>query len=81
MPTTPLPLASKRHVHRALLADGWVDVSRPRSDHFMLEHPDRPGRRIRLSHGTKPLSKPVVNNIIEQGGYTREAFLALLGRG
>ena len=40
----------------------------------------RPGRRIRLSHGTKPLSKPVVNHIIEQGGYTREAFVALLNR-
>jgi predicted RNA binding protein YcfA (HicA-like mRNA interferase family) len=80
MPTIPLPIVSKRDVHRALLADGWVDVSRPRSDHFMLEHPARPGRRIRLSHGTKPLTKPVINHIIEQGGYTRESFAELLGR-
>ncbi len=80
MATIPLPIASKRDVHRALLADGWVDVSRPRSDHFMLEHPDRPGRRIKLSHGSRPLSKPVINHIIEQGGYTRESFVALLDR-
>ncbi len=80
MPTIPLPIASKRAVHKALLADGWVDVSRPRSDHFMLEHPDRPGRRIRLSHGTKALTKPVINHIIEQGGYTRESFAALVGQ-
>ena len=80
MTTIPLPIVSKRDVHRALLADGWIDVSRPRSDHFMLEHPDRPGRRVRLSHGSKPLTKPVINNIIEQGGYTRESFVALIDR-
>jgi predicted RNA binding protein YcfA (HicA-like mRNA interferase family) len=57
---------SSREVIRALLADGWLQVSQAGS-HVQFKHPSKPGR-VTVPHPSKDLKIGTLKSIERQSG-------------
>jgi predicted RNA binding protein YcfA (HicA-like mRNA interferase family) len=73
-----LPAATARQVLAALQRAGFV-VERVRGSHYILAHPDDPGRAVTVPfHGAKDLKPATLRNIIRQARLTVEEFRKLM---
>lgn len=57
---------SSREVIRALMRDGWYEVSCT-GDHHQFKHPEKPGK-VTVPHPRKDLSKKLLSDISRQSG-------------
>jgi len=73
---TRLPALKAREVIRILERAGY-QVDRVKGSHYIMRHPQRPGRIPVPFHGGRDIKMAVLRSIIEQSGLTDEEFLAL----
>jgi predicted RNA binding protein YcfA (HicA-like mRNA interferase family) len=72
-----LPSLRPREVLRALIRAGFF-IHHSTGSHHILKHPDKALLRVTLPWHSKDLKRRTLVSIIEQSGYTIEAFLDLL---
>jgi predicted RNA binding protein YcfA (HicA-like mRNA interferase family) len=73
---TKLPALKSREVIRILERAGY-QVDRVKGSHYIMRHPQRPGRIPVPFHGGRDIKMAVLRSIIDQSGLTEEEFLAL----
>jgi predicted RNA binding protein YcfA (HicA-like mRNA interferase family) len=73
---TKLPALKPREVIRILERAGY-QVDRVKGSHYIMRHPQRPGRIPVPFHGGRDIKMAVLRSIVEQSGLTEEEFLAL----
>jgi predicted RNA binding protein YcfA (HicA-like mRNA interferase family) len=64
-------------VLRALERDGW-QIARSRGSHFILEHPDRPGRPVVPVHAGSIIAPGTLKAILGDAGMSVERLRELL---
>ena len=73
---TRLPALKAREVIRMLERVGY-EVDRIHGSHYIMRHPQRPGRIPVPFHGGRDIKMPVLRSIIHETGLIEEEFLAL----
>ena len=73
---TKLPALKPREVIRILERAGY-QVDRVKGSHYIMRHPQRPGRIPVPFHAGRDIKMAVLRSIVEQSGLTEEEFLAL----
>jgi predicted RNA binding protein YcfA (HicA-like mRNA interferase family) len=72
-----LPGLKPREVLRALQRVGF-EIHHVSGSHYILKHPEKPGRRVTLLWHNRDLKRKTLVSVIEQAGYTIAEFLELL---
>ena len=72
-----LPVLRPREVLRALERGGFF-IRHATGSHYILKHPDYPALRVTLPFHRRDLKRRTLESIIEQAGFSAEAFLELL---
>ena len=72
-----LPALRPAQVLRALLRAGFY-IHHTRGSHHFLKHAGKPGVRVTIAMHHTDLKRRTLASIIDQAGYTPEAFLELL---
>jgi predicted RNA binding protein YcfA (HicA-like mRNA interferase family) len=72
---TRLPVLKAREVITILQKTGY-HIDHATGSHYILRHPDRPGR-ITVPYHAKDIKRGVLRSIIKQSGLTQEQFLSL----
>ena len=71
-----LPPMRAREVIAILERAGWY-IDHITGSHYIMRHPDKPGRAPVPYHGNRDIKIPVLRSIIRQAGMTVEEFLEL----
>lgn len=71
-----LPALKAREVVRVLERAGW-QIDHVTGSHYIMRHPERPGRVVVPYHGNRDLKRGTLASIIRQAGMTEEEFLTL----
>jgi len=72
-----LPVVIPKEVLRALLRAGFF-IHHSTGSHHIFKHPDKPELRITLAMHNRDLKRKTLATIIDQAGFTVEAFIQLL---
>jgi predicted RNA binding protein YcfA (HicA-like mRNA interferase family) len=72
-----LPPVKPKDMIRALQRAGFI-VHHTSGSHYILKHPDKPGRRVTVAYHNKELKRRTQESIIEQAGLTAEEFSKFL---
>lgn len=72
-----LPAVNGKQVIRALEAHGW-HVKRIRGSHHVMRHPTIPDAIPVPVHGSRPIKRGTLGNILKVAGLSREEFVELL---
>ena len=73
---TKLPALKAAEVIRMLERGGYY-VDHTTGSHYIMRHPQRPGRITVPYHGGRDIKRGVLRSIIKQSGFTEEEFLEL----
>jgi predicted RNA binding protein YcfA (HicA-like mRNA interferase family) len=73
---TRLPSLKPREVIRILERAGYY-IDHTSGGHYIMRHPDRPGRIPVPYHGGRDIKRGTLRSIISQSGLTVEEFLKL----
>ena len=71
-----LPALKAREVLQVLERAGYY-VDHVTGSHYIMRHPERPGRVTVAFHGDRDIKRAVLASIIKQAGMTVEEFLRL----
>jgi predicted RNA binding protein YcfA (HicA-like mRNA interferase family) len=72
-----LPAATGNELIAALAARGWY-VKRVRGSHHILRHPTIPDAIPVPVHGSRPIKRGTLLNILRTAGVSRDEFVRLL---
>jgi predicted RNA binding protein YcfA (HicA-like mRNA interferase family) len=72
-----LPALKPAEVLRALQRAGFY-IHHTKGSHYYLKHPDKPGLRVTVPFHGKDLKRRTLTSIIDQAGFSIEAFLEFL---
>lgn len=72
-----LPSLKPRKVLQALRRAGFF-VHHTSGSHYILKHPDQPGRRVTLPFHNKDLKRGTLLAIIDEAGLTADGFIEFL---
>ena len=73
---TKLPALKPVEVIRILERAGYY-VDHTTGSHYIMRHPDRPGRIPVPYHAARDIKRGTLHSIIKQSGFTEEEFLKL----
>ncbi len=72
-----LPAVKAARALRALERAGFF-IHHTKGSHYYLKHPEKPGLRVTVPYHSGDLKRRTLMSIIEQSGFSIEAFLDLL---
>jgi predicted RNA binding protein YcfA (HicA-like mRNA interferase family) len=72
-----LPAVSGKQLIKMLEGQGWY-VKRVRGSHHILRHPTIPDALPVPVHGSRPIKRGTLGNILRTAGISREEFQELL---
>ncbi len=74
---TRLPILRAREILAALQKVGYY-IDHTTGSHYILRHPQRPGRVVVPYHGNRDIKRAVLASVLRQAGLSEEEFCEFL---